>query len=226
MIRGDQLIGFHGRAVVHCDRIGMDQNTIDHIFEPFFTTKQSDKGTGLGLASVYGIVKAHQGYIDVESKPCHGTTFSIYFPASEKKRKKHVLNPRTTGTVLIVDDTKAILDVTTKMFERNGFQVLQAESGNQAIDIYKEYGSKIDLILLDLVMPDMEGDEVFDKIKKLSPDIKVLISSGHNFNDRVNEMLSRGCEGFIQKPYDSKELFKKIGEVLEKSNLEENSKQI
>ncbi len=200
--------------------IGMDKKTQKRIFEPFFTTKEMGRGTGLGLASVYGIIKAHSGYIDVESEKGHGTTFSIYFPATEKKVQKSDETTeqfiKETSTVLLVDDEEIILEVGKEMLEAVGYRVLTARSGKEAVEIYKKYSSKIDIILLDMIMPGMNGGEVYDRIKETNPDIKVLLSSGYSIDGQATEILERGCNAFIQKPFDMNELSGKIMEILEK----------
>lgn len=204
--------------------IGMDQSTLEHLFEPFFTTKEDGKGTGLGLTSAYGIVKGHGGYIDVESTPGKGTRFNMYFPAYRKSVKPVVrartitikpdIHFRTDGTVLFVDDDQIIREVSARMLETVGFRVKKASNGRQAIDIWKRMGEKIDLVILDLMMPDMNGDEVFKKIKKIDPKVKVLISSGKGCNERVEQMMKHGCLGFIEKPFNIDQLSQKIEEIF------------
>ena len=198
--------------------MGMDRRVLDHLFEPFFTTKETGKGTGLGLASVYGIVKGHGGYIDVESEQGKGTTFSIYLPASHKTVKRSVqtfneLN-RKSGTVMIVDDEKSILEVGSRMLEKLGFTVFKAENGAKAVEIYKAEGGKIDLAIVDMIMPGMDGEELYDRIKEISPNAKILLSSGYDMNGRVTEIMERGCDGFLQKPFSIEELSQRVGEAL------------
>ena len=200
--------------------IGMDKKTTECIFEPFFTTKEIGRGTGLGLASFYGIIKGHGGYIDVESRIGEGTTFRIYIPASEKKVQKVYITSeeivKGTGTVLLVDDEKVILEVGRELLEAIGYRVLTAGSGKEAIEVYRKNQNEIDMVLLDIIMPAMGGGEVFDSIKEINPGIKVLISSGYSIDGRANEILNRGCNGFIQKPFSMSELSEKIKEILGK----------
>ena len=198
--------------------IGMDKKTMNHIFEPFFTTKGVGKGTGLGLASVYGIIKAHDGYIDVESRKGHGTTFKIYLPVSNRKvaGKTELAQEPVKGseTVLLVDDEETVIDVGRQMLERMGYTVLAARSGKDAIELYRAHKDAIHIVILDLIMPEMSGGETYDEIKKTNPHVKVLLSSGYSKDSRATEILARGCNGFIQKPYTMKGLSLRIREIL------------
>ena len=200
---------------------GMDQDTIARIFQPFFTTKEMGLGSGLGLASAYGIVKGHGGYVDVESEKGHGTVFSIYIPASEESIQKDpiVSEPIEEGdeTILLVDDEEMIIDVGCQLLEKLGYTVLEARGGKEAIQIYQENRDNIDMIILDMIMPDLGGSEVYDKIKTIDPGVKVLLSSGYSVDGQATEILKRGCNGFIQKPFNLKKLSKKIREVLNKN---------
>jgi len=199
---------------------GMDNKTIERIFEPFFTTKEIGRGSGLGLASAYGIIKGHGGYIDVESKIGQGSVFNIYLPASEelppKKREMSEYIVKGNETILLVDDEEIVIEVGSQLLEKLGYSVLEAKSGKEAITIFQENTDKIDMIILDIIMPDMGGGEAFDKIKKIVPDVKVLLSSGYSIDGKATEILKRGCDGFIQKPFNIKDLSKKIREVLNK----------
>jgi len=199
--------------------IGMDKPTIKRIFEPFFTTKGMGQGTGLGLASAYGIIKAHNGYIDVDSRKGLGTTFKIYLPASEIKVRKaveiHEELIQGTGTVLMVDDEEVIIEVGRELLEAIGYKVLTAIDGKTAIEIYKKNMDKIDIVLLDMIMPTMGGGKVFDIIKKINPDAKVLLISGYSLDNKTAEILNRGCDGFIQKPFDLNELSGKIRNIIQ-----------
>jgi len=198
--------------------IGMDREVRDRIFEPFFTTKEMGKGTGLGLASVYGIVKSHGGYIEVESEQGLGTTFSIYLPASDKKisKTKEISAKVEDGneTILLVDDEKLVLDMGTKMLKKLGYTVFEAGDGETAIKIFKENYEDIDLVMLDMIMPGMGGGEVYDQIRKINSDVKVLLSSGYSVDGQATEILQRGCDGFIQKPFGLEDLSNKLKRIL------------
>jgi PAS domain S-box-containing protein len=200
--------------------IGMDQETIERIFDPFFTTKEMGRGTGLGLASAYGIIKGHGGYIDVESKKGHGSTFSIYLPASGIKVQKSLESSEQfiggTGTVLLVDDEEVILEVGKNLLEAMGYQVVIAKDGKEAIKVYKKSRDVIDIVILDMIMPNMGGGEAYDRMKEVNPNIKVLLSSGYSIDGQATEILKRGCDGFIQKPFKMNELSERIREILQK----------
>ncbi|MEA3224150.1 MAG: PAS domain S-box protein [Thermodesulfobacteriota bacterium] len=200
--------------------VGMDEATRQKIFEPFFTTKGMGRGTGLGLASAYGIIKNHKGIINVYSEEGVGTTFNIYLPASdkavigEKVKDKEVL--RGEETVLLIDDEEMIIDIGKEMLENMGYKVLTAKDGKKAIDAYKNNQDKIDAVVLDMIMPEMGGGEIYDRLRKINPEIKVLLSSGYSINGKAKAILKRGCNGFIQKPFNMKGLSRKIREVLDK----------
>ena len=200
--------------------VGMDKHTMKRIFEPFFTTKGLAKGTGLGLASTYGIIKAHGGYIDVDSENGHGTTFSIYLPASERKVGEVAKDAgqiiKGRGVILLVDDEEIVLDVGVQLLEALGYTVFKAKGGREAVEIYKENKDKINIVLLDIIMPDMSGGQVYERMKEINPDIKVLLSSGYNIEGQATEILERGCDGFIQKPFNMKELSRSIDEIWNK----------
>ena len=226
--------------------VGMDEATQQRIFEPFFTTKEMGRGTGLGLASAYGIIKNHGGIINVYSERGKGTTFNFYLPASEKmvveEEKVAVEVLKGTETVLLVDDEEVIIDVGGEILKTLGYRVLVARGGKEAIEIVskahraksKEQEGKEryapsavppapDMVLLDMVMPDMGGGETFDRMKEINPDIKVLLSSGYSIDGQATEILKRGCDGFIQKPFNLMDLSQKVREILDKDNIESPS---
>jgi two-component system cell cycle sensor histidine kinase/response regulator CckA len=199
--------------------VGMDEKTLERIFDPFFTTKEMGRGTGLGLASVYGIVKNHGGIINVQSKKSEGATFMIYLPASEgevvkdEEPREEVL--RGEETILLVDDEEMIIDAGKEMLEEMGYRVITATSGQEAIDLFKKRKDEIDMVILDMVMPAVGGGKTYDRLKGLDPDVRVLLSSGYSMDGEAAEILKRGCNGFIQKPFDMKEISNKIREILD-----------
>ena len=201
--------------------VGMDEATRNQIFEPFFSKRGSGQGTGLGLASVYGIVKNHGGFINVYSEKGKGSTFNIYLPAIEKKivDENPELDRRKIqygqGTILLVDDEDMVIDAGRKMLESIGYNVLIAQSGSEALDVYIKQKDEIDLIILDMIMPEMSGGETYERMRNINAGVNVLLSSGYSINSQVKEILNRGCNGFIQKPFSLKELSIKVRELLE-----------
>jgi two-component system cell cycle sensor histidine kinase/response regulator CckA len=198
--------------------VGMDDKTLKRIFEPFFTTQKMGRGTGLGLATVYGIIKSHEGIINVYSEKGHGATFNIYLPASEKKveKEKRPLENLLQGkeTILLVDDEEVVINVNRMVLERLGYKVLMARSGQEAIEIYQNHKDGIDLVILDMIMPGMGGENAFDLLKSINPELKVLLSSGYSLNGQATKIMERGCQGFIQKPFSIGDISHKIREVL------------
>jgi CheY-like chemotaxis protein len=191
---------------------------VERIFEPFFTTKELGRGTGLGLASVYGIVKGHGGYVDVESEKGRGTTFKIYLPASTEEVYKTITPPdhisKGTGTILLVDDEEMVLEVGEKLLKTMGYHVLTAREGTEAVEVYKKHRETVDLVVLDIIMPKMKGGEVFDCLTEINPDINVLLSSGYSIDGEASKILERGAKGFIQKPFDVERLSESIRAIL------------
>jgi PAS domain S-box-containing protein len=199
--------------------IGMDNDIQQKIFEPFFTTKAVGRGTGMGLASAYGIIKNHNGIINVYSEKGHGTTFKIYLPASDKTVPEE--NPKTqellrgTETILLIDDEHMVIDIGKEILEKLGYDVITAASGTEAVDLFKKSKKKMDLVILDMIMPDMSGRETFENLKVYQADVKVLLSSGYSIDGQATEILNSGCKGFIQKPFSLKQLSRKMREILD-----------
>jgi CheY-like chemotaxis protein len=214
--------GPYGKISVTDTGMGMDDATRKQIFDPFFTTKDKGRGTGLGLASAYGIVKNHGGMITVHSEVGQGTTFDIYLPLTDKEA--HRDDAKEDGwlagseTVLLVDDERMIIDVSGPMLEKLGYRVVIAQSGQEAVDVVSDEERPLDLVILDLVMPGMDGRATFDRIRRIRPELPVLLSSGYAVNSQATEILHKGCEGFIQKPFNINELSRKIREILWKSH--------
>jgi two-component system cell cycle sensor histidine kinase/response regulator CckA len=198
--------------------VGMDRDTIAHVFEPFFTTKPEGKGTGLGLAMVYGVVKNHGGEVSIESEPGEGTTVKLLFPAIAEGAQRipgQVVSKIPTpsvrrGMILLVDDEQMMLNSTRRMLEKIGYRVLPAISGIKAIEIYQERADDIALVILDFMMPEMDGSETFEELVKIDPDVKVMLSSGYSIDDKIETLLQNGIQGFIQKPYDLSLLTREI----------------
>jgi len=211
--------GKYIRMTIEDTGIGMDEGIQQRIFDPFFTTKEMGRGTGLGLASVYGIVKNHEGFINVFSKPGQGTRFEIYLPSSDKgvPIKQKVVEEFVEGqeTVLLVDDEEMIIDVGTRMLKKLGYKVFTARDGREAMAVFQKHQEEIDVIVLDMIMPQMGGGETYDQLKKIKPGVKVLLSSGYSINGQASEILKRGCNGFIQKPFNLQNLSQNLRVILE-----------
>jgi two-component system cell cycle sensor histidine kinase/response regulator CckA len=158
--------------------------------------------------------------MDVESQKGQGTTFSTYLPASERKVEKAVKTAerfiKGTGAILLVDDEDVVLEAGRDLLEAMGYRVLIARDGEEAVEVYKKNLDEIDIVVLDMVMPNMGGGEAYDRMRKMNPDIKVLLSSGYSIDGEASEILERGCDGFIQKPFKMKDLSAKVREVLGK----------
>jgi CheY-like chemotaxis protein len=201
--------------------IGMDAATRQRVFDPFFTTQEMGRGTGLGLASAYGIIKNHRGMITVYSESGHGTTFNVYLPVSNKEvyRETPVEGRLIKGseTILLVDDEEMIIDVGQAMLEKLGYRVFAAPSGQRAVEAVTEMGNEIDLVILDMIMPGMDGGKTFDRIREIQPEIPVILSSGYAINGQAEEIMRRGCNGFIQKPFNISEFSKQVRKILDEA---------
>jgi two-component system, cell cycle sensor histidine kinase and response regulator CckA len=201
---------------------GMQQEILEHIFEPFFTTKEASRGTGLGLATVYGIVKQHEGMVNVYSEPGKGSTFKIYLPACETKADRIgtlIQGPVKGGreTILLAEDDESVRDLAQRILEKAGYTVLSAKDGRDALEIFKQHSNKIALVLLDVVMPEMGGREAYEAMKVFCPGLKALFASGYSENAiHTNFVLDRGL-ALLPKPYAPDTLLRKIREVLDQS---------
>ena len=212
--------GDYVRLTVSDNGIGMDKETRERIFEPFFTTKESGKGTGLGLATVYGIVKQSHGAIWVYSELGRGTTFKVYLPVADKQAATQAEKPRESDvkgkeSILVIEDDNAVRRMTVEGLKDLGYHVYDVEDGPKGIDLVKENGKTIDLLLTDVVMPNMSGREVADTIKPMVPNIKVLFMSGYTDNDIVHHGVLQEGINFIQKPFTVMGLARKIRQVLQ-----------
>lgn len=200
--------------------VGMDEATQKRIFEPFFTTKAMGRGTGLGLASAYGIVRNHGGTIDVESELGRSTTFNICLPASKNSQVLKCAPSREAllkgnETVLVVDDEEMIVQIAEEILKELGYKVFSTRSGHEATEIYKTNKEQIDIVLLDMIMPGLSGGETYDKLKQIDPGVKVLLSSGYSVDGQATQILERGCNGFIQKPFSVRHLSQSVRKILD-----------
>jgi CheY-like chemotaxis protein len=202
--------------------IGMGAATRQRIFEPFFTTKEHGKGTGLGLAVVYGVIKGHRGFIHVESEEKHGATFSIYLPVSlleieASPRPPEELDEVAGGkeTILLVEDEPLLLDLLKLVLEEKGYRIATATDGQEALDVYTKYKDTIDLVLSDMGLPKLGGWETFQKMREVNPDVKVILASGFVNPELKLEMMKQGAKDFVQKPYVPHRILRRIREVLD-----------
>ncbi|MEJ2155794.1 MAG: PAS domain S-box protein [Desulfobacteraceae bacterium] len=197
----------------------LDSDAQEHIFDPFYTTLSMKTGEGLGLAAAYGITRNHGGVITVESTQEKGTTFHIYLPAVAGEGMptiddKPIQKKRKPQTVLLVDDEKIVARVGAAMLERLGFEVLMANDAEAALEVFTKNRKKVGMILLDMIMPGMGGEEAYLEFKAIDPQVKVLLCSGYSIHGDASRIMEQGCDGFIQKPFTLKELSAKIQQVL------------
>jgi len=202
---------------------GIAADNFDKIFEPFFTTKDEGQGTGLGLAMVYGIMQNHDGWVSVDSQPGTGALFSLYFPKISGKLK--IVDPpqgsveiASTGTVMVIDDEAFLVDLASRFLKRSGFEAHGFTSGIEAVEWYRENSSQIDLVVLDMKMPAMDGKACFEALRKINPDISVVILSGYIQDDAAQQMLDQGALQFFQKPLKYQELMEWISLYLHQTN--------
>jgi PAS domain S-box-containing protein len=214
--------GRYVKVTISDTGIGMDESTLQRIFDPFFTTKKFGKGSGLGLYCSYGIIKNHGGYIQVVSKQNVGTTFTIYLPVSDKEiaRPADPSPKRIVGreTLLLVDDEKKIRDVCRDGLKLMGYTVITADSGEAAIDIYGRSHATIDVVILDMIMPGLNGRETYKRLRQINPDVRVLLASGYAFEGQEKEILEDKCNGYIQKPFKIEKLAMMIKEIMERDS--------
>lgn len=198
--------------------VGMDKTTLQRVFEPFFTTREVGEGTGLGLSTAYGIVRTHGGFMTAESEPGAGSTFKVYLPASAEKGFGSLSDSersRGKGRILFVDDEEMILKVGTKLLEALGYSVIQARSGKEALRLYEEHRDQVDLVILDMIMPQMGGSQVLQALREMDPQVKVLLCSGHFPEGETQANLLGPCQGTIRKPFSLEELGETLRRLLE-----------
>ncbi len=199
---------------------GLENAVEPRIFDTFLDTVELDAGSKLGLAAAHRIIKNHKGVITTYSEKGAGTTFNIYLPISSNEfiQEQEFAEQLAQGaeTVLLVDDEEMIVDVGQQMLEKLGYKVLTAKNGEEAIEIYQSNQEKIDIVILDVIMPGLSGGETYDRLKKSDRNVNVLLASGYGINRQICEILERGCNGFIQKPFNLKQLSRKIREIIEK----------
>ncbi len=225
-IKGQQNLqlapGSYVKTSISDNGQGMDEETQTRIFEPFFSTKPRGEGTGLGLSSVYGIIKNHSGIVSVNSEKGTGSTFNIFLPAVKRSAKEteKVDQKIVTGhdTILLVDDETIVREVNQEILSELGYRVFAASNGRQALDIYQKKGTKIDLVILDMIMPEMNGAEVFTKLRELNPKVKVLLASGYSVDGQAAKIMALGCNGFIQKPFTLELLSNKINRIIQEES--------
>ncbi len=212
--------GRYVRVCVTDTGVGMDTSTQDRIFEPFFTTKDKGKGTGLGLAAVYGTVKTHKGAVTVHSEPGKGCEMALYFPLLETPEGKVQTSPSSgsiteiNADVLLVEDEDAVRTMAVEMLSRLGLRVRTAQNGREAVALYRESFEDIDIVLLDLVMPEMSGRDTLTELLKINPEVITVIASGYSLEGEVAELLEKGARGFVQKPFRITELAAALSEAL------------
>jgi two-component system cell cycle sensor histidine kinase/response regulator CckA len=203
---------------------GMDSVTLSHLFEPFYTTKDAGVGTGLGLSSVYGIVKQIGGFTEVESQVNVGTTFDIYFPCAEEQhslfqpREEKAYDAPVSTTVLVVEDERIVRELVVDILEAEGYKVLSAEDGEQALILARSLDGPIHLVVTDIVMPHVSGSELAAELLRLRPDTRIIFISGYSDRETVRRTQSGTPANFVAKPFTPEELQRKVREVLKDSS--------
>lgn len=199
--------------------VGMDGETLAHIFEPFFTTKGQSGGTGLGLAAVYGTIKDHGGYIHVSSKPGKGTEFNMGIPVLETCEQEEEMAPATAdlrgrGCILIVDDEPLVVNTMDAILRSLGYETLFAVNGREALTVYARHRDKVNLVILDMIMPELNGEQTYKELIKIDPDVKVIISSGYLQEHNITDLMELGILGVLQKPFRKTELARQVSSIL------------
>jgi CheY-like chemotaxis protein len=198
---------------------GMDKDIMEKIFDPFFSTKERGKGTGLGLAIVHGIVKSHNGFIDVDSTPGKGTTFSLYFPSHAHATNVKSETPaqpqqQQGGTILLADDEALLRETIAEFLTELGYKVYEAANGVEALRVYERYHDSIDLVITDLGMPEMGGEELYRHIRAIDPKVKVIVSSGYLDGTTKNDLLEMGVGNVLTKPFKMQDIKEAVQTAL------------
>ena len=217
-VEGELESGYYLVASVSDSGCGIPAEIRDRVFEPFFTTKENGKGTGMGLAMVYGIVKNHGGTIRLDTEPGKGTTFHCYLPLADHSVREEVVKAspmvRGSGKILVVDDEELLRDVACKLLKHLGYQVVTCEDGLQACEYYERHQREVDLVIVDMIMPKVGGAECFRSLKKINPDVRAVLSTGYSLNETAQQLLDEGMVGFIQKPYQLSQLSEVMAKAL------------
>ncbi|MGM0419287.1 MAG: PAS domain-containing hybrid sensor histidine kinase/response regulator, partial [Thermodesulfobacteriota bacterium] len=200
---------------------GIDKKNLDKIFDPYFTTKENGRGTGLGLAAVYGVVQQHKGSVSVYSETDHGTVFHINLPVVSAPHEKRTENKSDVfygkGTILLIDDEKIIRNVGKNLLESFGYNVYLAENGKKGIELFEQIDSGIDLVILDMIMPEMNGKECFARLRSIDPGVKILMASGFSRDEDIKNLKEQGLSDFIRKPFQAAELSRAVYNIIYKS---------
>lgn len=213
--------GSYVRVSVTDEGVGMDAETRERAFEPFFTRRRTGRGSGLGLASAYGIIRNHGGDISIESAPGKGSTFHVLLPAGtarrERRRVKSEPLRKGRGTVLVIEDEPILQKMYGKFLKLMGYGHVIAGSGERGVEIFKGQKARFDLVILDLIMPGLSGRETFEALRALDPAVKVLLASGHSADTEAKRLMARGCNGFLQKPFTPQVLSAKVASIVGES---------
>ncbi|MBI5342574.1 MAG: PAS domain S-box protein [Deltaproteobacteria bacterium] len=223
--RSDLESGSYARIDLADTGTGIPESHLEKIFDPFFTTKEQGKGTGLGLAMVFGIVKNHGGYIEVESKVGAGSLFKIYLPLADGKgREEEIVSSRSAeteegrGSVLLIDDQETVREVCSAMLQTLGYRVSTASDGREGVEYYRRFGGNIDLVIIDMIMPNLGGRDCFREIKAMNPEVRAILSTGFSLDGAVQEIIDEGISGFIQKPYRLEQLSRAVSKAMGRDN--------